>query len=84
MLSCRDTAKMISDGSMETTGFFGKLFLRLHLMMCSNCRRLLKQIGLIGRLAREQAAAERENTPVPEGMEKRIVDRICGGGKGKG
>ena len=82
MLSCREVSRMISDGSADEAGFLRRLSIRFHLLMCVHCRRFRSQIEALGRAAREHAR-EAAGAALPDGMERRIVDRLASGGDGK-
>ena len=78
MLTCREISERIARGADDEAGFFGKLSIKMHLMMCVHCRRFLRQVRLIGSVARQRAEDRYREHPPPDGMEKRLVARLCG------
>ncbi|MFH1843535.1 MAG: hypothetical protein ABIF77_10055 [bacterium] len=52
MLTCREVHRLVATGEIENAGLWQKLSLRLHLMMCVNCRRYGAQLEQLSHLAR--------------------------------
>lgn len=77
MLKCRDIVRMASDGSAQDASFGKRVAIRIHLMMCVHCRRFFRQMSLLGRLVRERADEEINQHPPPDGMEERLVRKLC-------
>lgn len=50
-LSCQQVAKVASDYLDNQTNAKLNLKIRLHLMMCANCRRFIKHLGLTKNIA---------------------------------
>ncbi len=44
MLSCKETARLLSESMVKRPPFAKRLALRMHLMMCRLCRRNARQI----------------------------------------
>lgn len=76
MLKCRDASRLIASGQGETLGFWKKLELRLHLLMCDSCRRYLAQVRAIGRGMRNLAARDQPDPEDLERLEKDIVEEM--------
>lgn len=74
---------MATDGSMESATLGRRISIRFHLILCAPCRQFLKQIHLIGRLARERTEAEIDRRPLPERFEEKLV-RALRGAAGEG
>lgn len=53
MIGCKEVATLISTDALPALGFWWRLSVRLHLMMCRHCRRFARQVALLGRMARE-------------------------------
>jgi len=51
MLTCREVHRLVATGEIENASPWKKLSLRLHLMMCVNCRRYGEQLRLLAGLA---------------------------------
>ena len=56
MLSCKESARLISDGLDRGLSPWVRLSLRLHLMMCSACRVYRQQIQTLNKLIFERSA----------------------------
>lgn len=52
MLSCKDTSEMVSRSMDERLSWRQRLALRLHLAMCSGCRRFAGQTSFLRKAAR--------------------------------
>lgn len=52
MLRCNEVSRRFASDEHVDTGWYGRLMLRLHMLMCSHCRRYAQQLGLLGRAAR--------------------------------
>ncbi len=72
MLTCKDVAKAIGQDELRTGSWQRRLALRLHLLMCSHCRRYAAQIQAIGTAARSLFRDQGED---PKGLE-RLQERI--------
>lgn len=53
MPTCREVSRAVASGELERAGFWTRLGVRVHLLMCRQCRRYSKQLGAIGQTARE-------------------------------
>jgi anti-sigma factor ChrR (cupin superfamily) len=63
MLSCKEVATSISSGRLERSGWWHRLEVRLHLLMCRYCRRYAAQIRAVNAAASgllENAVPDRE------------------------
>jgi len=49
MLNCRQASRLVSEGQDRTLSWRERWGLRMHLWMCSNCRRFERQIRLMRR-----------------------------------
>ena len=58
MLSCKETARLISDGLDRKLPLRRRIALRLHLAMCSGCRAYKNQIESLNRLFSRRAKRE--------------------------
>ena len=52
MLSCKDASRLISMGQERHLSLVERVGLRLHLWMCSSCRRFEKQLGYLRQVLR--------------------------------
>lgn len=79
MMKCREVSHVVATDAVGELGFFKRLELRLHVLMCNHCRRYLEQIRGLGRGARDLA----DRDPCPgerlEEIEGKILDRVRDG-----
>ncbi len=43
---------MVASDEVRSAGFARRVAVRMHLMMCSNCRRFAREVDLLGRVMR--------------------------------
>lgn len=74
MLSCKEVAQVASDYLEQNTP--GKLNwqIRLHLLMCANCRRFMRHLRITTQVA-SQIAAPQEPHPNPQALLAQIKQR---------
>ncbi|KIA81560.1 hypothetical protein QR66_04280 [Chromobacterium piscinae] len=57
-LSCREASRLISAGLDRPLGIAEHLKLRMHLLLCGNCRQFSQQLQLMRRAARRAGDGE--------------------------
>jgi hypothetical protein len=62
---------MVASDEVRSAGFARRVAVRMHLMMCNNCRRFAREIDLLGRVSR---SLPREN--LDPGAETEAVERV--------
>jgi len=72
--SCRDVTRLVASGEIETVGFWRRIGVRLHWLICAYCRRYRRQIAAIGHGARRLFAAPDDATRLAS-LEQSILDR---------
>jgi predicted anti-sigma-YlaC factor YlaD len=55
MLSCKDAARLVSQGLDRRLGFGERVALRVHLAICNGCRNFKKQTAFLRRATRRLA-----------------------------
>jgi anti-sigma factor ChrR (cupin superfamily) len=68
MISCREVSTLVASDALGAQPWRRRLAVRLHLMMCTGCRRFAAQIEIIRRGA---GAAARVFDAEAEGLEER-------------
>lgn len=68
MLSCRETARLLSESTDRLLPFRRRMGLRLHLMMCYLCRRYVRQVRAIEQVVLRLSAETGENGEDPAGL----------------
>lgn len=59
MLTCRDASRLQSQAQDRRLSFAERFGLRLHLLICDNCRRFARQLRLIREACRQAGTSER-------------------------
>jgi len=74
VISCKDLASIVARDEWKALPFWKRLEIRLHLMMCSHCRRYVEQIKAISEAARRSFSKdpERYQQEIAE-LEERIL-----------
>lgn len=80
MLKCQDASHLIASGEAEDLGFFKRLELRLHLLMCRHCNNYSRQIQALGTGARRLIRTQEPTQDELQHLENEICDKICGHG----
>ncbi|NCQ34461.1 anti-sigma factor [bacterium] len=74
MLKCKEVSHIVSEDL--PLGLWGRMMLKMHLLMCVHCRRYAAQIRSLGRGARR----ELDHRPSAD-QARRMEDRIVSGVK---
>lgn len=75
MLSCKDVANRASDYLENHTSPKLRWQIRLHLMMCSHCRRFMRHLGMTQNLAK--TVMQQESTDVDaELIYQRVLQQV--------
>ena len=74
MLSCKDVSRLLSDSQGRPLGFWMRLQVRLHLLICRGCDEFARQVGILR--AALQRFAIREETLMRRGLSQEARDRI--------
>ncbi|MEW6753512.1 MAG: hypothetical protein AB1505_21390 [Candidatus Latescibacterota bacterium] len=53
MLRCSEVVQLVASEEYAELGWRRRLLVKLHLAMCQHCRRYVRHIRLLGRIARE-------------------------------
>jgi hypothetical protein len=80
MIRCRNVAELLTSDQLRETGFWTKLQVRTHLLMCRYCGRLARQVGQLRAAASKLAAAIGRETIGSAGddLESRLLRRLSG------
>jgi len=77
MLSCKDTTVMVSQSLDRKLTLRERLGVKLHLMICVACRRMVKQMQLLSTLAQHYSTLENdESSREQQHLSKEAGDRI--------
>lgn len=83
MLSCRETAELVSQGLDRPLGWGERLGLRLHLLLCAGCRRFERQIARLRAALRGIGRGEDAPGPsLPAEARNRIRQRLAARDRG--
>ena len=76
MYRCSEVVRLISTDEFASAGFFKKLGIRLHLMMCRHCARYFRQLRALGAALRDSVG------PVPssevEAARRQVLENLAG------
>jgi hypothetical protein len=72
IFNCREIATMLDTDQVENQRWIDRIQIRVHVWTCWHCRRLLRQITWLKRIARESAAVKSDN---PD-LESRILQKL--------
>ena len=77
MLNCKELAAIVARDEWKAMPFWKRLEIRLHLVMCSHCRRYVEQIKAISDAARRSFSndPERYQQEIAE-LEERILQDL--------
>ena len=81
MLTCKDASRLISEGQERHLRLRERWGLRLHLWLCVNCRRFVRQIRLLRRALRKLARRAETDTQGPDlspEARERILTALAG------
>ena len=74
-MTCRDLATAIGRDEWRAAPRWQRLALRLHLLMCSHCRRHAAQIRAIGTAVRSLFRKQGEDAKILERLQETILGR---------
>ena len=80
MLSCKDVANRASDYLDNQTHTNLRWQMRLHLMMCSHCRRFMRHLRLTRHLVKTTVQQEKNDVDT-EAIYRRVLQKIEAGKK---
>ena len=75
MLTCKEGADLIASEALVSTGLPKRALVRLHLLMCRDCRGYAAQLRAIGLAGRERWKASPSDAPTIERLQLMILDR---------
>ncbi len=75
MLTCKEVADLIASEALVSTGLPKRALVRLHLLMCRDCRGYAAQLRAIGLAGRDRWKASPSDAPTLERLQRAIVDR---------
>ncbi|MEO8478909.1 MAG: hypothetical protein ABI542_04690 [Gemmatimonadota bacterium] len=78
MLSCREVTRLTASDELGRAGWWVRVRVRLHRLMCRHCSEYARQLRLLGDLVRESAAK-----PVDRAFTERIDRTIRTGQSGE-
>ncbi|GAB4191367.1 MAG: hypothetical protein Kow00105_05430 [Phycisphaeraceae bacterium] len=82
MLTCKETARLISDGLNRKLSLWQRLNLWMHLMMCGACSAYRRQVENLNRIIRKRFADQVDEssmasrTSCPDEAKRRITESL--------
>ena len=74
MLSCEETARLHATDEIRDGNLVARLRVKLHLMMCANCRRYASQLRALGRAARRASSHPQRDASSLRHLEESILE----------
>ncbi len=81
MLTCRDVSHDLAADALRSASLRRRIAVRMHLLMCDNCRRFARQLDQMGVALRHMSTAGDARLSDVE-AEQRILDRLKRSGVG--
>ncbi len=75
MPTCKEVADLIASEALVNTGLPKRALVRLHLLMCRDCRGYAAQLRAIGLAGRDRWKASPSDAPTLERLQRAILDR---------
>jgi len=75
MPTCKEVADLIASEALASTGLPKRALVRLHLLMCRDCRGYAAQLRAIGLAGRDRWKASPSDAPTLERLQSSILDR---------
>jgi len=79
MLKCNQVSRIVSADDYHELGFMKRMEFKMHLMMCSHCRRYVDQIKSLCRIVREKTMNLNASDEQLARMEDKIREDVGGG-----
>ena len=82
MLTCKETARLVSEGLDRKLSLWQRMNLRLHLMMCGACSAYRRQVESLNRIVRRRFdespvdATPTDAPACPEQTKRRITESL--------
>jgi hypothetical protein len=81
MLNCKELTHKIASDRLPDAGPWERFTARLHLLMCSYCRRYERQLRDISSTARQLGTDSSQDRSRVERLERQILDTLSNGTK---
>ncbi len=75
MMTCKEAAKLVASDEFKEAWWGRRMGLRVHLLMCSDCRRYAKQLRALGAYARSRWGPQAEDSDTLQRIEREILER---------
>ncbi len=75
MMTWKEVAKLVASDEFKEAWWGRRMGLRLHLLMCSDCRRYAKQLRALGAYARNRWGPQTEDSDTLQRLEREILER---------
>ena len=73
MMSCKQVTKMVAGGALDEAGWWLRMKIRLHHMMCRHCARYARQLRWMGIRVRERYGREVDPTDINDLQQEILV-----------
>ncbi len=76
MLTCRELARRVASDEVVEASLGGRLAVRMHLLLCGNCRRFVRQMRALGAAACKSWGGQPEDPAALESLEEKILEGL--------
>ncbi len=76
MMTCEEVANLVASDEFKEAWWGRRMGLRLHLLMCGDCRRYAKQLRALGAYARNRWGPQVEDSDTLQRIEREIFERF--------
>ncbi len=75
MMTCKEVANLVASDRFKEAWWGRRIGLRLHLLMCRDCRRYAKQLAALGAYAQNRWGPQAEDSDTLQRIEREILER---------
>ncbi len=75
MMTCKKVANLVASDEFKEAWWGRRTGLRLHLLMCRDCRRYARQLRALGAYARNRWGPQAEDSDALQRIERKILER---------
>ena len=75
MMTCKEVTQLVASDEFKEAWWGRRMGLRLHLLMCRDCRRYAEQMRALGAHARNLWGAQAEDSDTLQRIEREILER---------
>ncbi len=74
-MTCKEVANLVASDGFKEAWWGRRMGLRLHFLMCNDCRRYAKQLRALGAYARKRWGPRAEDSDTLQRIDREILER---------